>query len=138
MTLLNFGQYLQCKREALTLSQSEASRRMKVSQTALHGWENNKWFPKGKRLEIITKFYNLTQEELKMYDLTKVKEKSITTGETIAGLMKYIERLSCKIEKAMDGESNFEKNMKNKALNQLEAARYLLQDVLIVDEALHD
>lgn len=137
MTLLNFGQYLQCKREALKLSRESTAKQMQVSTQSINYWESNKVRPTGKRLEKIKKFYNISDDELKTFHL-KAHTTAINNQISVAILTKNVELLMEELILKMDGISNFEQNIKNKALNQLECVRTILDEIKIVDEALSE
>ncbi len=137
MTLLNFGQYLQCKREALKLSGESVAKQLQVSAQSVRFWESNKVRPTGKRLDKIKKFYNISDDELKTFHLNKITPV-IHNQISVASLTKNVELLMEELVVKMDGVSNFEQNIKNKALNQLECVRTILDEIKIVDEALHD
>ncbi len=135
MTLLNFGQYLQCKREALKLSGESVAKQMQVSAQSIRYWETNKVRPTGKRLEKIKKFYNISDDELKTFHLRK-NIQIISNKISVASVIKNIELLMEELVVKMDGISNFEQNIKNKALNQLDCVMTILDGIKIVDEAL--
>jgi transcriptional regulator with XRE-family HTH domain len=136
MSLLTLGQFLQTKRLGLGFNLAEAGRRTGLVPQSISNYENGKAIPRPKALVKLAKGYGLSLSELEEFVPMDGVVNTIKERKTpITNLIKSINQLSNKIEECMDGESYFEKNIKRKALDNLDKIEELLQDIVIIDEA---
>jgi transcriptional regulator with XRE-family HTH domain len=135
MTLVSFGQYLAIKREKLGLTREESARKMGVSMAAYGKWELGANLPSFKCLEKIKAFYNLTDEELEPFINETKKLESKPKHMPIYHLMQKAKHTVAFLEEHMTGDSTFERNIKNKAIDIMMEALEQLSTVRIIDEA---
>lgn len=131
--LITFGQLLQIKREVMGLNLKEVTERIGLAQGSLSSYETDKSKPRPEARAKIIEFYKITKEELR--DL-KVNEASKHSNKNKTGLKDALNILLDTMKKVDDfkGVGGLASKIKEDTLINLEEAKRLIEDVLIIDE----
>lgn len=134
MALISFGQYIKIKREALNFTLEEAGTRMGASPSSIYHWETDRAKPSQKSLAKLKKLYGMTDLELIEYGMEASAEYK--SGISIASILTSMKALQNHLEVFMTGGSQFEMNIKDRAIARLDQAMEVLSHISIIDEAL--
>jgi len=129
--VINFGQLLKIKREALGLSQQEAISKSKV--TLLGRYEKNLSTPGKAALLKLIAFYRLSEDELQSCKkIENIGTPEVSKRNLIQSIYSLMEEALQEVSK-MDDKGSLAKMLKKTAESNLSEARTLLEDLIIID-----